>query len=402
MKCLPLEKVKMAKGNILHDSHAEVLAIRGFNRWLVDECADLAKRGFRDGKEGEGEWVRWRRRGGEEEREELGADGKSHEAQESYGRRSADEPLFELQDDVELHMCCSEAPCGDASMELVMREQEDDTPWQRPPPDRPTGQDSAAAVEDEAMLGRGYFDRLGVVRRKPARSDAPVALSKSCSDKLALNQCTGLLSAITARLVGVKGTWLKTLVLPQERIVEGAVGRCFGPTGRMAPLSEEAMQEKWRGLGFAYSPFVVRGTEREFEYARPSHTRSGAAFSSAGDQEKAEPAAPAAVPSNLSTVITPHKQEILINGVLQGRVQSDPRGASCVSRRRMWEALRNVHRTLGMMEGESMGLGQTYGEMKMGARVLRGREKVKGDVRGKALKRWKRSIWDEGWRLEED
>ena len=44
------------------------------------------------------------------------------------------------------------------------------------------------------------------------------------------------------------------------------------------------------------------------------------------------------MPSNLCAVVTPQKQEILINGVLQGRKQEDPRGASCVSRRKMWEA----------------------------------------------------------------
>lgn len=32
VKCLPHDKVRQAKGVALHDSHAEILAIRGFNR----------------------------------------------------------------------------------------------------------------------------------------------------------------------------------------------------------------------------------------------------------------------------------------------------------------------------------------------------------------------------------
>ena len=38
MKCLPANKLPVAHGNILHDWHAEVIAIRAFNRPLLDEC----------------------------------------------------------------------------------------------------------------------------------------------------------------------------------------------------------------------------------------------------------------------------------------------------------------------------------------------------------------------------
>ena len=55
MKCLPVSKVPQANGNVLHDWHAEVLAIRGFNSWILEECAMLAQ----SGREGEGQWVEW-------------------------------------------------------------------------------------------------------------------------------------------------------------------------------------------------------------------------------------------------------------------------------------------------------------------------------------------------------
>jgi len=35
VKCLPSNKVIQAQGLALHDSHAEILAIRGFNRFLI-------------------------------------------------------------------------------------------------------------------------------------------------------------------------------------------------------------------------------------------------------------------------------------------------------------------------------------------------------------------------------
>ena len=147
MKCLPREKVGIANGYVLHDWHAEVLALRAFNRFLMDECADLGRRGFGE----KGEWVGWREKRGTNGGEET---------------ESQDQP-FALQEDVSIHMYCSEAPCGDASMELTMAEQEDATPW-------PSFTSSAISStvnkpgsgEAVVMLGRGHFDQLGIVRRK--------------------------------------------------------------------------------------------------------------------------------------------------------------------------------------------------------------------------------------------
>jgi tRNA-specific adenosine deaminase 1 len=107
MKCLPQFKVPFAKGNVLHDSHAEVLAIRAFNRFLVDECAELTRKRLGN----RSQWVRWRIRG----HRNAGQD------DERIQGREGEQP-FELQDDVGIHMYCSECPCSDASMELVMAE----------------------------------------------------------------------------------------------------------------------------------------------------------------------------------------------------------------------------------------------------------------------------------------
>ncbi|KAK4548645.1 hypothetical protein LTR36_009556 [Oleoguttula mirabilis] len=398
MKCLPQAKLSAAKGNVLHDWHAEVLAIRAFNRWLVDECAELARRGM-PGTHGEGgsegAWVRWRRRG-EVGREVNGHGGERastvHEREpEAPGRgpggadgpryhdreqEHAHDQLFAIQDNVRIHMYCSEAPCGDASMELTMAAQADATPWTSPPP-----------TEDSGMLlGRGNFDHLGVVRRKPARPDAPLTLSKSCSDKLALKQCTSLLSGVTSLLVHPGEAYLGMLVLPERRCVREAVRRAFGREGRMSGVAAEGVQKRWRDEAYIFKPFEVVTTEKEFEYSKE--------HASCGEETEAA----TLVPSNLGALYTPRRQEVLINGMLQGRRQDDPRGASCASRRRTWEAVRDVAESAGLPLFQDLTACEGYAGLK-GSGRLKGRERVKEDVRERALKGWKRNVGDEEWGL---
>ena len=363
MKCLPQSKIKEVKGNVLHDWHAEILALRAFNRFLVDECAELVARSKTE-REEKGHWVRWRRRSersGQNDAVDLYQDGGELGAEEQ-------EQPFELQDDVEIHMYCSEAPCGDVSMELTMAEQEDATPWASPNPTTP-------GTQEDSLLGRGHFDHLGIVRRKPSRPDAPPTLSKSCSDKLALKQCTSLLSGLTSRIVWPGNAYLSSLVLPKVQIVPEAVQRAFGREGRMKGVADVAGSDSWSRGGYAFRPFEVKGTGRGFGFSKRA----------AGE---------GAVPSNLSILYTPLRQEIVINGVLQGRKQLDPRGASCVSRRAMWRAVLD----LGLPTLATGLRGKTYGEVK-GASV--GRERVKREVRALALRGWRRNVGDEAWGLDE-
>lgn len=136
MKCLPSDKIPHARGSVLHDWHAEILAIRGLNLALIQECHNLTE---------------------------------SHEFQSLYVRRrdpsellsSAGLQPFAIHEDVKIHMYCSEAPCGDASMELTMNAQQDPTPWTLPA--RRSEQEDPISL----LNGRSYFSELGVVRRKP-------------------------------------------------------------------------------------------------------------------------------------------------------------------------------------------------------------------------------------------
>lgn len=124
MKCLPTSKLRLAKGRILHDSHAEILALRAFNHFLLQECIKM----IRDEDEGSRYLI----------------------------KSTVDCVLFTIRPRIKIHLYCSEAPCGDASMELIMQKQDDATPWTTP---RVSG----------GLLGRGNFSELGVVRRKPGK-----------------------------------------------------------------------------------------------------------------------------------------------------------------------------------------------------------------------------------------
>lgn len=345
MKCLPTSKLSSANGNVLHDWHAEVLAMRALNHFVLQECKALA-----EGKDS------------------------------AYIRRKTDgEPgtqPFTWREEVALHMYCSEAPCGDASMELTMSAQDDASPWEAPLP--PHLMDKVDSDSPElALLGRACFSQLGVVRRKPSRADAPSTLSKSCSDKIALTQCTSLLHSLTSLLVSPRGMYLSSLILPESQFSATACERCFTAHGRMAPVMES--QGEWED-GYAFRPFEVRTTGLEFEYSRR------------GSQEKEMAKY---VASNLATAWSCNGlAENVIGGVLQGRKQSDPRGGSLVSRGKTWALAAEVARMAGM--GELAQAHGTYKDMKEGG-LLAGRQKVKKAVRGLALKGWVRNTGDEAF-----
>ena len=132
MKCLPASKTAESKGYVLHDWHAEVLALRALNHFLLQECSTLSRDPCYRSKV-----LQW-------------WDGDDY-----------DKPYvqpFIIRHDLRFHMYSSEAPCGDASMELVMEAQEDATPWPI---------DVSSDDQFFSLPGRANFSKLGVVRRKP-------------------------------------------------------------------------------------------------------------------------------------------------------------------------------------------------------------------------------------------
>lgn len=388
MKCLPHSKVSQAQGITLHDWHAETLAIRSFNRFLLDECYSLAS-----DQKSTSEYIRLRN---------------------LDERTKANFQPFALKDDIALHMYCSEAPCqhyyipiferdsnelsgGDASMELTMAAQEDATPWDLPPeatrpspnatsaanpplsPGTPIAESSSPALESQ-LHGRGYFSALGVVRRKPSRPDAPPTLSKSCSDKITLKQCTSLLSSITSLLISPSNAYLSSLILPESQYSVQGCTRAFSVDGRMKQLAGK----DWKN-GYSFKPFEIRPSSREFRFSR----------------RQIIPAGDKLVPSNISASRTPHHFETLIGGVLQGRKQGDIKGASRVCKRKMWKLALDIAKLVNAtVVAECLREG-SYMNVKAST-LLEERRKVKEDVRSTSLVGWVRNSGGDEFCLEND
>jgi tRNA-specific adenosine deaminase 1 len=142
-----------------------------------------------------------------------------------------------------------------------------------------------------------------------------------------------------------------------------------------------------RGNGYNPHFLTLKTTSREFRFSRRQPLGAG---------EKI-------VPSNIAahahaTASGVPQLETLIGGVLQGRKASDIRGASRVSRFRMWELALEVAALVAVPRVQrALGRGK-YGEVK-GGELLEGRRRVKEDVREGALKGWVRNLEDESWSL---
>jgi tRNA-specific adenosine deaminase 1 len=104
------------------------------------------------------------------------------------------------------------------------------------------------------------------------------------------------------------------------------------------------------------------------------------------------------VPSNLSAVYTPTWQETLIGGVLQGRKQFDPRGASAICRRSMWSAAVQVAGLAGVPVLAQVLGKRTYADVK-GDEIFEARKRVKEDVKRGGLRGWVRNEGDEGFEI---
>ncbi|KAI2610449.1 hypothetical protein GGR54DRAFT_376511 [Hypoxylon sp. NC1633] len=363
MKCLPASKLPKAQGNVLHDWHAEVLAIRAFNRFVLDECDAMVKRRS-------SEFLRWRTPGEIAAHTSSSAQrkGEKEKGEEGEEKTWHGQP-FTWREDILLHMYCSEAPCGDASMELIMAAQEDATPWDMPPisasviPAPSSSSNTGIADSLPTLPGRAYFSHLGLIRRKPSRPDAPPTLSKSCSDKLALRQCVSLLNSPAAMLIDPSHVYLRTLVLPASRYSEVACRRAFSADrdgeGRMAGVTALMDREGKGKGGYAFHPFTVQTTTSEFAFSQrsvslplppssypdssPSTPTACPSYSHATYQQHPNPPSKSLAPSNVTTLWTlTGRQETTLGGTLQGRKQFDVRGGSCASRRELWRLAARV------------------------------------------------------------
>ncbi|VUC33199.1 unnamed protein product [Clonostachys rosea] len=354
MKCLPASKLPDSHGVGIHDWHAEVLAIRIFNRFLLDECHSQVS--------------------GETQTKYISP---VRYMSQSTGEDESVLP-FAIGSDVKLHMYCSEAPCGDASMELTMAAQESAAPWDVPEAVESTG----SADPTSSLPGRAYFSQLGIVRRKPARGDAPPTLSKSCSDKISLKQCTSLLSSITSLFISPRNAYIDTMVLPESQFSGSGCRRAFSRHGRMKALDGA----DWPG-GYSFQPFNIETTDLEFAFSKKTVYEKSSKVSA----------------SNLAAAWSVSGvEETIIGGVIQGRKPFDARGASRMSRRCMWVKARSLASSL---EAEHALINQTlqsssYREVKESS-LLAARRNVKQDVQNKALTGWQKNDGDSDFNINQ-
>lgn len=140
---------------------------------------------------------------------------------------------------------------------------------------------------------------------------------------------------------------------------------------------KSAASSIWPG-SYKSHPFKIQTNNKEFAFSRRSAGRSTTELKG----------------SSISCVSAPGMQETLINGVLQGRKQVDPRGASAVCRGKIWKAVVEVIVLLGVPALRRVLSHSNYTSLKED-NMLKDRSHVKQVVRDQSLTGWIRNAGDD-------
>ncbi|EXJ63754.1 hypothetical protein A1O7_00089 [Cladophialophora yegresii CBS 114405] len=305
-KCLSASAMHKCKGLVLHDSHAEVLALRGLNHWLLSEVQAMLQIPAYQSP-----YLEFCQRQSTLTDEEDCA--------------QVDGPPFNIKDNIKICFFTTEAPCGDASMELLIESFPSSaaTPW------------PADGQRDIQLQGRGHFSLLGYTRRKPARADAEPSLSKSCTDKLAVKQFTSVLSFPADLFIQKSASaFIQCVVVYTNQYHATGYERAFGRAGRLSQLSNT-------GHFFNVEPLPADFPRFTFDKRQQS---SGALPKTTSKVTNISALAIRRNRPNKSDVV-----EVLVNGVKQGYKQWDERSskASVVCRKNLWDLALSISDQLG-------------------------------------------------------
>ncbi|KAF0276325.1 hypothetical protein FOG50_02850 [Hanseniaspora uvarum] len=179
IKCQNVNEMKRENkdGKILHDSHAEVLAFRAFNRFIL----------------------------------QLMHDYEAVDDDDILIKKNGSN--FEWNDVWEIGLYVSELPCGDLA---VIHEQHKKTitehqVWK----DHEMKQYVDETIKT-ILRGKNNVKKTGYVRTKPGRFDSVATLSKSCTDKIIMKQKLGLSSGLVSLLLDSE-LKIKFLILPHVK-----------------------------------------------------------------------------------------------------------------------------------------------------------------------------------------
>jgi tRNA-specific adenosine deaminase 1 len=293
---------------------------------------------------------------------------------------------FEIRKNVSIWMFSTEAPCGDASMEVLMAEKEGDVePWDKEPD------------EPDLLQGRGYFSALGKVRRKPSRRDAEATMSKSCTDKLTLKQVLSILSFPASLVIrATENAYLSGLIVPSTRYSEAGFQRAFGLSGRLASIQTRQLPPCLQ-----LRPFKTYALAADFE-----------PFPFAKTGVAQQPLKVGNISAVFIKALHPCNVEInetILGGVKQGHrpFVNDPKKPSMVCRLRLWELVRLIISRI--QEEESIpakvkqellhtGTATTYAEVK--ASHPNAHRRAAKEIVTRSLGKWPKNSGDEAWSLQ--
>ncbi|WVN89984.1 uncharacterized protein L203_105214 [Cryptococcus depauperatus CBS 7841] len=178
VKVLPYAKLP-PMGDAIHDCHGEILARRGFVRWLIHQACMLCQKD----------------QGRKVERGAI--------SEELYLERALNGE-FRLKDGVEVWLYISALPCGDASTMYTAAHQplNEASEWINIQTDPSTTTDQADVALLQPLRGRRTYTSVATLRTKPGRSDSIPTTSMSCSDKISLWVSLGLQGGLLANLFG--------------------------------------------------------------------------------------------------------------------------------------------------------------------------------------------------------